>query len=67
MRPDSLCEGLRGRGNNSAESLNGWSRARLTREPLPLWTDDAVRKVNNPMLTAVHTGHAAEMPAMLSK
>jgi hypothetical protein len=47
--------------------LNGWSRARLTREPLPLWTDDAVRKVNNPVLTAVHTGHAAEMTAMLSK
>jgi UrcA family protein len=30
-------------------------------------TDDAARKVNNPMLTAVHTGHAAEMTAMLSK
>ena len=30
-------------------------------------TDDAVRKVNNPLLTAVHTGHTPEMTAMLSK
>jgi UrcA family protein len=30
-------------------------------------TADAVRKVNNPLLTAVHAGRKAEMTAMLSK
>ena len=30
-------------------------------------TDNAVRKVNNPLLTAVHTGHTPAMTAMLSK
>ena len=29
--------------------------------------DDAVRKVNNPLLTAVHTGRTPAMTAMLSK
>jgi UrcA family protein len=30
-------------------------------------TADAVRKVNNPLLTAVHAGRKADMTAMLSK
>lgn len=30
-------------------------------------TTEAVRKVNNPLLTAVHAGRKAEMTAMLSK
>jgi UrcA family protein len=30
-------------------------------------TADAVRKVNSPLLTAVHTGRASEMTAMVSK
>jgi len=30
-------------------------------------TADAVRKVNNPLLTAVHAGRKAELTAMLSK
>jgi hypothetical protein len=38
--------------------LNGWSRARLTR------IQGAAKQVCG---YAVHTGHAAEMPAMLSK
>jgi len=63
---------LYGRIQSAARKVCGYAGADLIEQSI--WrscyrnsVSDAVGKVNNPLLTAVHTGRPAEMTAMLSK